>query len=174
MLENLSQMLVKAERATTAESPSSSTHRPKHFCGTLLASQHCSRTHRYPFRIRKTHFLTPNYEKTISFNVSMTTLPGQILLIHASVWDTKPSHGAPPKSSSCSLNRVFSLTPSPHVTEQSPSLQSLQRQSTKNTFWFTIFWRKIPYITRFWILDGKLSLKETKLVYASMFLDKSH
>ena len=54
ILENLSQMLVKAERATTAESSSSSTHRPKHFCGTLLASQHCSKIHKYQFRISET------------------------------------------------------------------------------------------------------------------------
>ena len=55
MLLNLSQILVNAERATTAAS-SSPTHRPKHFWGTLLASQHCSAINKLLFRIRATLF----------------------------------------------------------------------------------------------------------------------
>ena len=56
ILLNLSQMLLKAERATTAAS-SSPTHRPKHFWGTLLASQHCSGINKLLFSIRATLFL---------------------------------------------------------------------------------------------------------------------
>ena len=71
ILLNLSQMLLKAERATTAAS-SSPTHRPKHFCGTLLASQHCSGINKCFFRIRKSF---PAFHiKKNSNNISITVL----------------------------------------------------------------------------------------------------
>ena len=59
-------------------------------------------------------------------------LPGQSLSLHCSVVCASPSHGFPPKSSSFTLNLWFSLNPSPHVAEQSPSLQSLHSQWTEN------------------------------------------
>ena len=74
-------------------------------------------------------------------------IPGQILLIHASVSDATPSHGAPPNISSCSLTLWFSLTPSPQLTEHSPSVQLLQRQSTENKFWFILHLREISSIS---------------------------
>ena len=147
-------MLVKTERATTAAS-SSPTHRPKHFWGTLLASQHCSGINKLLFRVRATLFL----KCLIIFQSQFYTyicIPGHILLMHASVWDATPSHGAPPKSSSCSLNLWFSLTPSPQLTEHFPIVQLLQRQSTENKFWFILPLRKISSMRRyrftFWYL----------------------
>ena len=144
ILLNLSQMLVKAERATAAAS-SSSTHRPKHFCGTLLASQHCSGINKCFFRIRKS-FSSLKKIQMIFQSQFYTAIPGHILLIHASVWDATPSHGAPPNSSFCSLSLWFSLTPSPQLTEHSPSVQLLQRQSTENKFWFILLLREITSI----------------------------
>ena len=159
ILLNLSQMLVKAERATTAAS-SSSTHRPKHFCGTLLASQHCSGIHKCFFRIRKSFSSFPIKKIQIIFQSQFYTgIPGHILLIHASVWDATPSHGAPPNNSSCSLNLRLSLTPSPQLTEHFPSVQLLQRQSTENKFWFTLplwkslLWKNIISVIEFYVQD---------------------
>ena len=90
-------------------------------------------------------FIIPLKKIQIIFQSQFYTgIPGHILLIHASVWDATPSHGAPPNNSSCSLNLRLSLTPSPQLTEQFPSVQLLQRQSTENKFWFTLpLWKSL-------------------------------
>ena len=84
ILLNLSQMLLKAERATTAAS-SSPTHRPKHFWGTLLASQHCSGINKCFLELGN-HFQHSIKKIQIIFQSQFYTgIPGHILLIHASV-----------------------------------------------------------------------------------------
>ena len=71
--------------------------------------------------------------------VCLLCLPGQILSIHASVFDEPPSHGSPPYIISVTLNLWSILKPSPHVTEQSPSVQSLHSQCTEKLIEFLVF-----------------------------------
>ena len=72
ILVNLSQMLVKAERALTPES-CSSTHRPKHFCGMSFASQHCSRINQYLLRMKiRKPFIILHQDFFASFTLMLT------------------------------------------------------------------------------------------------------
>ena len=77
----------------------------------------------------------PGKSEQISISLFVIISPGQTLLMQASVWTERPSHGTPPNNASVSLNLWFSRTPSPQVTEHVPSVQSLQTQSTKNIIW---------------------------------------
>ena len=126
-VSNLSQMLMKR----SCEASCSSIQSPIHLCGTPFSMQHCSGKECTTFIIYGVFFC---YLKIWLFYVFAFNSPGQSLSMHGSDILASPWHGAPPYSSSCSLNLCFSLRPSPHVTEQSPCFQSLHLQSTEKYF----------------------------------------
>ena len=133
-VSNLSQMLIKRSLLSSWSSIQS----PIHFWGTPFSMQHCSEIVCNPNRFSMAWFCHDVIQT--GNNVTFChCLPGQSLSLHSSVIFASPSHGAPPKSSSCSLYLVFTLKPSPQVVEHSPSLQSLHTQMTRKQSYLGIW-----------------------------------